>query len=136
MSSALGSDLLLLLLLFIIHGALSQGAFPQLHDRLNHRAADVAAGENLPGLKQHDPFRRGHDSFLFFHLAAGLVESSVIPERSGRSKRDGHCRSNRTSETNTPSVRISALKRFNVARNEIGNHSRDKTGKTEVIVLT
>lgn len=33
------------------HGALGQGALPQLHDRLNHGAADVAAGENLPGLK-------------------------------------------------------------------------------------
>lgn len=33
------------------HGPLSAGAVPQLHDRLNHRAADVAAGENLPGLK-------------------------------------------------------------------------------------
>lgn len=34
------------------HGPLSEGAVPQLHDRLNHRAADVAAGENLPGLNR------------------------------------------------------------------------------------
>lgn len=33
------------------HGPLDAGAFPQLHDRLNHGAAHVAAGENLPGLK-------------------------------------------------------------------------------------
>lgn len=33
------------------HGSLGAGAVPQLHDRLNHCAADVAAGENLPGLK-------------------------------------------------------------------------------------
>lgn len=32
------------------HGPLSEGAVPQLHDCLNHRAADVAAGENLSGL--------------------------------------------------------------------------------------
>lgn len=81
------------------HGALGQGAFPQLHDRLNHRAADVAAGENVPGLKHAGEtrmgtsmateglaesflFRRGHDKFLFFHhLAAGLIESTTIPVR-------------------------------------------------------
>lgn len=33
------------------HGPLGQGAVPQLHDRLNHCVADVAAGEDLPGLK-------------------------------------------------------------------------------------
>lgn len=33
------------------HGPLGPGAVPELHDRLNHCAADVAAGENLPGLK-------------------------------------------------------------------------------------
>lgn len=32
------------------HGPLGAGAVPQLHDRLNHRAADVAAGEKLSGL--------------------------------------------------------------------------------------
>lgn len=32
-------------------GALGQGAVPQLYDRPNHCVADVAAGENLPGLK-------------------------------------------------------------------------------------
>lgn len=81
------------------HGALGQGAFPQLHDRLNHRAADVAAGENVPGLKHAGErrtgasmtteglagsflFRRGADKFLFFHpLAAGLSESAAIPVR-------------------------------------------------------
>lgn len=81
------------------HGALSQGAFPQLHDRLNHRAADVAAGENVPGLKPAGEtrtgtsmtteglaesflFRHGDDKFLlFYHLAAGLVKSAAIPVR-------------------------------------------------------
>lgn len=33
------------------HGPLDAGALPQLHDRLDHGAAHVAAGENLPGLK-------------------------------------------------------------------------------------
>lgn len=33
------------------HGPLGEGAVPQLHDRLNHGAADVAVGENLPGLR-------------------------------------------------------------------------------------
>lgn len=88
------------------------------------------------GLAEWLPFRRGHDSFLFFNLAAGLVESSVIPVRSKISKRDGHRHTNRISMTNTLSVRISSLKRFNVALSEIRNHSRDKTGQTEVIVLT
>lgn len=81
------------------HGALGQGAFPQLHDRLNHRAADVAVGENVPGLKRAGEtrmgasmtteglaelflFRRGDDEFLLFHhVAAGLVKSAAIPVR-------------------------------------------------------
>lgn len=88
------------------------------------------------GLAEWLPFSRGHDSFLFFNLAAGLVESSVIPERSKISKRDGHCHTNRISMTNTHSGHISTLKRFNVALNDIRNHSRDKSSKTEVIVLT
>ncbi|CAB1453036.1 unnamed protein product [Pleuronectes platessa] len=34
------------------HGPLGAGAVPKLHDRLNHCAAHVAAGESLPGLKR------------------------------------------------------------------------------------
>lgn len=44
---------LLLLLLSILtgdHGSLCEGAPLELHDRLNHCAAHVAAGENVPGL--------------------------------------------------------------------------------------
>lgn len=41
------------------HEPHGQGAFPQLHDRLNHRAADVAAGENVPGLKRAGETRMG-----------------------------------------------------------------------------
>lgn len=82
------------------HGALGQGAFPQLHDCFNHRAADVAAGENVPGLKRAGKkrmgasmttegldvsflFRRlGADKFLLFHpLDAGLIKSAAIPVR-------------------------------------------------------
>lgn len=81
------------------HGALGQGALPQLHDRLNHCAADVAAGENVPGLKHAGetrvgasmtteglaasvPFRRADDKFLLLHhLAAGLLQNATIPVR-------------------------------------------------------
>lgn len=42
--------LVCLLTLWHDHGPLNAGAVPQLHDRLNHCAANVAAGESLPGL--------------------------------------------------------------------------------------
>lgn len=60
------------------HGALGQGALPQLHDRLNHRAADVAAGENVPGLKhalQRDAHGRRHDD---------QGTCGVVPVQTGR----------------------------------------------------
>lgn len=57
------------------HGSLSPGAVYQLHDRLNHCAADVAAGENLPRLNH----------------GARREEMTEVPEESERYEENQHC---------------------------------------------
>ncbi|KAJ4935523.1 hypothetical protein JOQ06_017055 [Pogonophryne albipinna] len=57
------------------HGSPSPGAVYQLHDRLNHCAADVAAGENVPRLNH----------------GARREEMTEVPEESERYEENQHC---------------------------------------------